>query len=995
MNTFTIEEIEQVLTDNSQELFYYSFSFEEVRNSANYTVIVDYLTGKGTSLQGLQHTYQLALFNKLVPLLGPIEKVTGKEQLLVDVFVHPVAGYFGQFFLHNKLIDDLYAMPSEDRLNATRQLLRKQGYSSDEIFSIIAQIAYYYDAENKAVEPSAVKDFLSYNIKKSNSFLVPGQINAGNFYHYQSRSWSSSYFQFLEEVRPEFLSGYIDYAFIELSEEFIEFLVQYKQGAYLNVVGELIKAIPLNELNRLQQKIIVSTAFYKKLPERFRETVKDASSEYLSLFQKSADNAKWENTYAIHGSENNSEKDYYPFSSIAIHYLLELKHEKAIQLIDQLFGSKLNIDFKTFVILYNHLGAQSFSYIEKAIRNNGATGTLEHYRVLFNFIKDRFQPSLYTPLLWNIGMSKSNAVKAFAAELLAANDSEAETKAIALLDHKKGDARLFGAKVLSLLSSDTSKQAIFSVLHKEQNDAARDLLLESIATSLPVEADDVFIQQMIDGAAQRGKLQKPVEDFLDESSLPALYLKDGTTATAQTVRFLLYRMSRLSKMRSDIEGNYIIQTFDREKSASFALQLLQLYKEKNFLPEHKYLLAAAALLGNDQVTDKLRVITNTWIEEGRYKMAEHGVGALALQGSDKALRWVEWYNRKYRSKKANVGAAALLALENAADELGITTHELGDRIVPDFGFDGLFKTFTVDGEEYRAFIDSSFKIAFFNEENKKLKTIPASADAALKDEFKAIAKEVRDIVKSQSPRLEYYLIIQRKWTYSQWQHFFLNNPVMFIYATKLLWGAFDANEQLQQTFLCLEDTSLVNSENDEVGIDEELLIGIVHPTQLSETALQQWQQQFYDQKIDPVFAQLNRKQADLSKLDLSKKITKTYEGKHMQTGSIRSTLERYGWHKGPTGDGGMVESMRLLYFEKKLEAILELEGVGAGYGWGMDEKLGRLYVIDKTKTTTKWDTYPKDEEDEKLIPLNQLPTIFLSEMMAAINAIKPVEEKGA
>jgi hypothetical protein len=110
----------------------------------------------------------------------------------------------------------------------------------------------------------------------------------------------------------------------------------------------------------------------------------------------------------------------------------------------------------------------------------------------------------------------------------------------------------------------------------------------------------------------------------------------------------------------------------------------------------------------------------------------------------------------------------------------------------------------------------------------------------------------------------------------------------------------------------------------------------------------------------------------------------------MQVGSIRSTLEKYGWHKGPTGDGGMLESFNLLYFEKKIEAIMEVEGVGAGYGWGMEEKLRRLYVIDRSKVTSRWGAYIKDDTDEKLIPLNDVPTIFLSEMLAAVESIKAV-----
>ena len=188
-----------------------------------------------------------------------------------------------------------------------------------------------------------------------------------------------------------------------------------------------------------------------------------------------------------------------------------------------------------------------------------------------------------------------------------------------------------------------------------------------------------------------------------------------------------------------------------------------------------------------------------------------------------------------------------------AEELGITIHELGDCVVPDFGFNGLFKHFIVDSDEYRAFIDSKFKIAFFNEDNKKLKAIPAAADVAIKEEFKSISKEVRDIVKSQSSRLEYYLIIQRKWNKEQWEKFFLQNPVMFIYATKLLWGVYDNEGILQQTFMCSDDTSLLDIANDEITIDENSYIGIVHPSQLNEYLLQQWKQVFFDASVDANF----------------------------------------------------------------------------------------------------------------------------------------------
>ena len=672
----------------------------------------------------------------------------------------------------------------------------------------------------------------------------------------------------MEEVEPKYAEEYALHGLKSDRNNPIEFFLKYREGKYLPIIISFIANQQNVNLQDAQSKFSTGIKLYESDEIKYKDIVLQLSRQYLEYIQQHALWQKWES--GMHLKEFfGTTSSYMPFSTCAFHFLFKYEKGKATEIINEWVQAKAFIDVKTLSILYLHLKQDAFSFFDVVLQSGSAQGGIEFYKTLLQLLQANFSAEKYLPLIWKLANNKSKPIREFVAKIIAETDNEAEAKAINLLENKNAETRQTAALVLNHFTTSSAKAAIMKVLNKEQNDNARDILLQTIADSLPEQADEKFVEEMIEAAEKRGKLNKPVETWLNRNELPTLFYKNGQQAAAKAIRFLLYRMSRIKAMRSDAEAKYIIQQLDKERSSAFALALIKLYIDNGAKPDHKYLMALTALLGNDDVVDRIRTTTNRWIDEGRYKMAEHGVGALTIQGSDKALRWVEWYSRKYKSKKANVGSAALEALETAAEELNITIQELGDRIVPDFGFDGLFKHFFVGGEEYRAFIDSNFKIAFFNEDNKKLKSIPAAADAILKDEFKSIAKEVRDIVKSQSSRLEYYLIIQRRWDYHQWQKFFLQNPVMFIYATKILWGIYE-NDNLMQTFICNEDTSLLNVESEEIVIDENSRIGIVHPTQLHPAALQQWKQFFFDNSIETIFPQLERRTPDMKDIDLSR-----------------------------------------------------------------------------------------------------------------------------
>lgn len=958
----------------------------------NLTYAMEFLTGQLKTLPPFIPTHFNEKFAWLAELLLNSEVNDDNKNLLIALFNEPEVHKTGEYSIARALFG---RMQKEDLLRQFEQLkniMLRLGWTEKKLgFSLMGHFGYYFNSAALVKNDHPFYQIINKTYKELSNTEIDSFIT-----YRQHSSWDNKLALLLSLHHKakciEYLKNYERTNNGEIDDQVMRFCMEFDPARYNSYFGNLIRKLPDSSNKELASKFS-SLLRYNDISKIENELYNYAVrylEMYLDNYSTWYDSGFSSATYLL---DNDRKTRYMPFSGWALFFILKENESVAAAFIDRIAASDISLNHEVLNMLYrqnkkNYLPLLTSQFYKKAKNKYDEKDRVASIFTIFKESKN----DLIIDALWQFDNYKSVVAKNEAMQFLIEQDIEAEQKAINGLTHTNAEVRICCTKMLAQLTGPPALEALKKSIDTEKDDDARDVMLAAAGADYIDTIGEDTIVSVIEKTKKRGKLKKQTINWLNETSLPPLYYLSGRQLSEDEVRFIIYRMSRCKEMRSDIEIKPILSSIDKNTSGEFAKKILSLYKEKLFDTKFKYLLALAAILGNEAVINLFTKGIDDWIENNRKALAEFGVKALALQGSNKALRWIEWYSRKYKSKKPYIGEAALLALESAAEELGITIHELGDRVVPDFGFDGLFKHFTVDGDEYRAFIDSNFKLAFFNEDNKKIKTIPVAADAALKEKFKTIGKEVRDIVKSQSSRLEYYLIIQRRWRYEHWAKFFLENSVMFIYATKLLWGVYDEKEQLIKTFVCNEDTSLLNEDHDEIVIPESTIIGIVHPTQLDKALLQKWKQQFFDLSIDPIFPQLDRKITELNGIDLSKSIIKKYENRQMAAGSIKSTLEKYGWHKGPTGDGGYLQSFNLLYFEKKMEAILELEGVGVGYGWGTDEKLGRLYVIDKSKATQRWFNHPQNDEDDRLIKLKDVPPIFLNEMLAAIESIKSVEK---
>jgi hypothetical protein len=946
----------------------------------NFTSVIAYLTGDTNALLSLLPDRGNSGFSYLAELLKSPHEWDQNDQLVLDVVTSGHIWPQIKTGFVNMVAKPVEGSGTEEGWNILMAFLEKHMPLSEVFQSLLNGAKDLYDLEKMKTRNTHLSKWLKNYLKtadKNTVITLMRQNSHGAF--------NTNLLGLLMECTSGAADIYLQFNLINgylFNIAVIYPALYYNSEKYLPYIIEKLKEQSLNKKRgSIENRFVVLMALKKKHPESVKDLLVDIANDYLDLYV-SIDDKGWENR--IYVDDNSVE-----YSVLASVILMEtdalVTKEKLWGIIQQ----TKYLPFTVLCLLADKFRDEAISFVLQALQADVSTGGVRYHKQLFELLEN-FNKDKYNEALWGLVQHKSKQVRQLVLPMLI-EDENAIEKCAALLGHKSADTRQTAAQILSMIPSPGAKEVLQKAIANEKNDDARDVMLQAVAEEIYNEVNDDMLAQLIDDARNRGKLTKPMEEWLGEDDLPALYYTNGKQLTSDEIRFLLYRMGRVKAMRSDVEARLIINRLDKEKTADFALHLIKLFIDKGTKVEHKYLLALCALLGNESVADKIRITIDKWIDDSRFKMAEYGVGALALQGSNKALRWVELYSRKYRAKKANVGAAALAALEAAAEELNITVYELGDRIVPDFGFDGLFRQFTIDGENYRAFIDSNFKIAFFNDDNKKLKAIPSNADAGLKDEFKAIAKEVRDIVRSQSSRLEHYLVVQRRWNKAQWEQFFLTNPVMFIYATRLVWGIYE-NNSLKQCFYCQEDTTLMDLEDSEISIEENAQIGIVHPLQLSESDLKKWQHKFFDLSIEPVFSQLDRQFYVLAPEDKQVTIVRKYNETKTESGAIKTTLERHGWRKGPAGDGGSIDTFFKDDYAGQLMAVLEVQGVSvSGFDSDYDPQLGILYFRNRPNEKNRWLSSPKDDSDPVLIQLGNLPEVFYSEVVAAIKAIKVKE----
>ncbi|MDD6490349.1 MAG: DUF4132 domain-containing protein [Clostridia bacterium] len=578
-----------------------------------------------------------------------------------------------------------------------------------------------------------------------------------------------------------------------------------------------------------------------------------------------------------------------------------------------------------------------------------------------------------------------------------------ESEVLSMLESKKSAIRETAVDVLSIWGANNYKDILLGVAENEKSAKLKEKInrVLNITTTVETQGDEAFSPMLFVDSIHKGGKAKKLQ-WLYETPNGTVHFKNGNVAEDKYIQAILLCYADMSNPGVNENAALLAQELNEQELNKYAETIFSKWTAQGAEAKKKWVLYFCAIHGGYNMIAVLLNYIKEWAENARGAIASEAVRAIACNGSSEALMSVDNIAHKFKHKQ--VKSAAVKALDDAAEELGITSDELGDRIVPDLSFDeNMERVFDYGTRKFKVYLTPTLELEVFDESNKKLKTLPSPAkkdDETIAKQsnadFKAMKKQLKNVVSIQKLRLETALLADRRWTVENWNNLFVKNPVMHSFAIGLIWAAYE-NDTLVQTFRYMEDGTFNTADEDEFELPENCTIGLVHPIDLSEDELSTWKEQLSDYEITQPIEQLERKVYRIKDDEIGQLDFNRFKGREINGMTLLGRMTKMGWYKGSVQDAGCFytfyrEDITKRFKDKDNNVHLvgnavELNFSGMYVG-GEDETVTIENIRFYKPGTVKRGSYEYDEPDEqRTIAPDKISPRYLSEIINQIETI--------
>lgn len=402
----------------------------------------------------------------------------------------------------------------------------------------------------------------------------------------------------------------------------------------------------------------------------------------------------------------------------------------------------------------------------------------------------------------------------------------------------------------------------------------------------------------------------------------------------QLGRFLLTLMQRADRLPR--RARQILAHLSLAQRSDFALLGVEHWIAENGANEYLWLLQAMKEYGDERAAHGLVKAIKDWKKTRTQKSALAIAQLCELPGDYGCFQARElWENGKLT---VSIRASANAALAAAAERRGLSLETFLEALAPDFGMGRQGLLLDVGSYSYNVRIRSDLSLVVFDPSGKASKTLPkaqASEDKAMRElaesQFKALAKNLKPMLKQQALRLLRALQLGHSWSADSWVRLFVEHPLLNIIAQNVVWSALDEDEMPLKRFRPDASGGLLDLDDEAYRLPERCTVHVAHPLELDGAERAAWGAHFADYELVSPIDQWNTPVQQASGEEQQAGLALRVRGKVLSRGKLGSLLERWGYLKGAAEDGGVFSQHTWSLDGDGWQVTLRHSAINAGY----------------------------------------------------------------
>lgn len=346
---------------------------------------------------------------------------------------------------------------------------------------------------------------------------------------------------------------------------------------------------------------------------------------------------------------------------------------------------------------------------------------------------------------------------------------------------------------------------------------------------------------------------------------------------------------------------------------------------------------------------------------------------------------------KLRIKQASTQALIEKYLQAAAEEQGVTVHEIEDMAVDDAGFENGKRHFEFDQYKAELVVTAVNKVEqrWYKPDGSPQKSVPAIA----KEKHAAKLKKLKDAVKqaeqtlvAQRDRIDRLFRTDRKIEWDKFQEYYLQHGLLSCIAKNIIWNFHKEDHAVQAIYV---NGYWINPSNEIVDITNAKTVSLWHPVHSTVNEIKTWRDFLVFHQIQQPLKQAFREVYILTDAELNTRSYSNRMAAHiLRQHQFNSLAKTRGWRYALMGafDNGIDnDKASLLLPEYNLRAEYWISEVNAD---------------DAMNDTGIWNYVSTDQvrfintETNEVVDLINIPPLVLSEVLRDVDLFVGVASVG-